>query len=184
MASFTEKPMSLRFRLSGLVCIVLLLSLALGSLFAYSNAVRSVRTEMRAALLVGQQTIAIELERLSNSANPGSRHRTGSCQLLVIGPTASPYRMGEPTLSLGAGSGLGPVRNLDAPPTITFTMASRPHSTPSPLCGRPARRTHSRYERGLPTSLGDHAAGRKRRSSRSRLARPYIWRLMVLSRLI
>jgi hypothetical protein len=62
--------MSLRFRLSSLVCIVLLLSLALGSLFAYSNAVRSVRTEMRAALLVGQQTIAIELERLSNSANP------------------------------------------------------------------------------------------------------------------
>lgn len=62
--------MSLRFRLSGLVCIVLLLSLALGSLFAYSNAVRSVRTEMRAALLVGYQTIEIEIERLSNNANP------------------------------------------------------------------------------------------------------------------
>jgi two-component system, NarL family, sensor histidine kinase UhpB len=61
--------MSLRFRLSSLVCIVLLLSLALGSLFAYSNAVRSVRTEMRAALLVGHQTVAIELERLWNSAN-------------------------------------------------------------------------------------------------------------------
>jgi two-component system, NarL family, sensor histidine kinase UhpB len=64
--------MSLRFRLSSLVCIVLLLSLALGSLFAYSNAVRSVRTEMSAALLVGHQTIEIELERLSNSANPSS----------------------------------------------------------------------------------------------------------------
>jgi hypothetical protein len=68
--SFTGRPMSLRFRLSSLVCIVLLLSLALGSRFAYSNAVRSVRTEMRAALLVGSQNIEIEIERLSNSANP------------------------------------------------------------------------------------------------------------------
>jgi two-component system, NarL family, sensor histidine kinase UhpB len=63
--------MSLRFRLSGLVCFVLLLSLALGSLFAYSTAVRSVRAEMRAALLVGRQTIEISVERLSSSANPG-----------------------------------------------------------------------------------------------------------------
>jgi two-component system, NarL family, sensor histidine kinase UhpB len=62
--------MSLRFRLSSFVCLVLLLSLALGSLFAYSNAVRSVRTEMRAALLVGHQTIKIEIERLSNTTNP------------------------------------------------------------------------------------------------------------------
>jgi hypothetical protein len=136
--------------------------------------------------------VSLELSRVRwlvtwtfhGSSKMGSRHKTGSCQLLVIGPQESPHQVGEPTLSLGAGSGLGPVRNLDAPPTITFTMASRPHSTPSPLCGRLARRTHSRYERGLPTSLGDHAAGRKRRSSRSRLARPYIWRLMVLSRLI
>ena len=62
--------MSLRFRLSTLVCSVVFLGLLLGSLFAYSNAVRSVRTEMRAALLVGRQTIEIELERLWNSADP------------------------------------------------------------------------------------------------------------------
>ncbi|HUN98965.1 MAG TPA: histidine kinase [Bradyrhizobium sp.] len=61
--------MSLRFRLSILVCAVLLLSLALGSLFAYSNAVRSVRTEMHAALLVGRQTVEIAIERLSNNAD-------------------------------------------------------------------------------------------------------------------
>jgi two-component system, NarL family, sensor histidine kinase UhpB len=72
------KPMSLRFRLSSLVCVVLLLSLALGSLFAYSNAVRSVQTEMRAALLVGRQTIESEVERLRNSANP-----TGDLDQLV-----------------------------------------------------------------------------------------------------
>jgi len=70
MTRLTGNPMSLRFRLSSLVCAVLLLSLALGSLFAYSNAVRSVRTEMRAALLVGRQTIEIAIERLSNSTNP------------------------------------------------------------------------------------------------------------------
>jgi two-component system, NarL family, sensor histidine kinase UhpB len=65
------KPMSLRFRLSGLVCFVLLLSLALGSVIAYSTAVRSVRREMRAALLVGRQTIEIAIERLTISAHPG-----------------------------------------------------------------------------------------------------------------
>jgi two-component system, NarL family, sensor histidine kinase UhpB len=63
--------MSLRFRLSGLVCFVLLLSLALGSVIAYSTAMRSVRTEMRAALLVGRQTIEVAIERLRASAHPG-----------------------------------------------------------------------------------------------------------------
>jgi two-component system, NarL family, sensor histidine kinase UhpB len=67
-----EKPMSLRFRLNALVCFVLVLSLAFGSVIAYSTAVRSVRTEMRAALLVGRQTIEISIERLRTSAHPGS----------------------------------------------------------------------------------------------------------------
>jgi two-component system, NarL family, sensor histidine kinase UhpB len=62
--------MSLRFRLSSLVCFVLLLSLALGSVIAYSTAVRSVRTEMRAALLVGRQTIEIAIGRLQGNGNP------------------------------------------------------------------------------------------------------------------
>lgn len=35
------------------------------------------------------------------------------------------------------------------PPTIALTLAARPRSTPCPLCGRRARRTHSRYERRL-----------------------------------
>ena len=40
--------------------------------------------------------------------------------------------------------------NLEsAPPTIILTLASRSRSTPCPLCGRQARRTHSRYERRL-----------------------------------
>jgi len=38
--------------------------------------------------------------------------------------------------------------------------------------------------RAVHINLDDHAASRNRRSSRSRLARPYIWRLRVLSRLI
>jgi two-component system, NarL family, sensor histidine kinase UhpB len=62
--------MSLRFRLISLVCVMLLISLVLGSLIAYSNASRSVRTEMRAALLVGRQTIENAVERLQNARDP------------------------------------------------------------------------------------------------------------------
>src|SRR5215472_16152301 len=62
--------MSLRFRLISLVCIVLLISLALGGAIAYSNASRSVRIEMRAALLVGRQTIENAFERLQSSRDP------------------------------------------------------------------------------------------------------------------
>ena len=61
--------MSLRFRLIGLVCLVLLISLALGAAIAYSNASRSVRTEMRAALLVGRQTIENTVERLQTAGD-------------------------------------------------------------------------------------------------------------------
>ena len=63
-------PMSLRFRLIGLVCVVLLISLGLGSAIAYSNACRSVRIEMRAALLVGRQTIENAVERLKTAHDP------------------------------------------------------------------------------------------------------------------
>jgi len=62
--------MSLRFRLISLVCAVLLVSLGLGSAVAYSNARRSVRTEMRAALLVGRQTVVNAIERLRNIDDP------------------------------------------------------------------------------------------------------------------
>ena len=62
--------MSLRFRLIGLVCLVLLISLALGAAIAYSNASRSVRIEMRAALLVGRQTVENTLERLQSARDP------------------------------------------------------------------------------------------------------------------
>jgi two-component system sensor histidine kinase UhpB len=62
--------MSLRFRLIGMVCVVLLISLAIGGVIAYSNASRSVRTEMRAALLVGRQTVENAVERLQNARDP------------------------------------------------------------------------------------------------------------------
>jgi two-component system sensor histidine kinase UhpB len=62
--------MSLRFRLISLVCVVLLISLAVGGVIAYSNASRSVRTEMRAALLVGRQTIENAVERLQSAGDP------------------------------------------------------------------------------------------------------------------
>jgi len=62
--------MSLRFRLISLVCAVLLISLGLGSAIAYSNARRSVRTEMRAALVVGRQTVESAIGRLRTIGDP------------------------------------------------------------------------------------------------------------------
>ena len=62
--------MSLRFRLIGLVCLILFTNLAFGGVIACRNASRSVRTEMQAALLVGRQTIENAVERLQNAANP------------------------------------------------------------------------------------------------------------------
>ena len=65
--------MSLRFRLITLVCLALVVSLALGGITAWVNASRSVRTEMRSALLVGRQTIDLAIERLQQAPDP-SRH--------------------------------------------------------------------------------------------------------------
>jgi hypothetical protein len=62
--------MSLRFRLIGLVCLILVGSLAFGSVIACRTASRSVQTEMHAALLVGRQTIENVVERLQNAADP------------------------------------------------------------------------------------------------------------------
>jgi two-component system, NarL family, sensor histidine kinase UhpB len=62
--------MSLRSRLIALVCAVLWVSLAIGGMIAYGNASRSVRTEMRAALLVGRQTIESGLDRLRSGVGP------------------------------------------------------------------------------------------------------------------
>jgi two-component system, NarL family, sensor histidine kinase UhpB len=65
-----REAMPLRFGLIGLVCVVLLISLALGGMIAFWNASRSVRTEMRAAFLVGRQTIESAVERLQSARDP------------------------------------------------------------------------------------------------------------------
>ena len=62
--------MSLRLRLIGLVCLALVVSLTLGGAVAWLNATRSVRNEMRSALLVGRQTIENAIERLQTSRDP------------------------------------------------------------------------------------------------------------------
>src|SRR5437763_16048406 len=63
-------PMSLRFRLIGLVCVVLLISLALAGMTAYSNAPRSVLTEMGAAFLVGRQAIERASDGVRTAGDP------------------------------------------------------------------------------------------------------------------
>jgi two-component system sensor histidine kinase UhpB len=62
--------MSLRYRLMGLVTLGLGISLALGGAIACWNASRSVRTEMQAALTVGEQTVRNAIEGLSRSDRP------------------------------------------------------------------------------------------------------------------
>ena len=62
--------MSLRLRLIALVCGALVLSLVLGGATAWLNASRSVRTEMRSALLVGRQTVESAIERLQHAREP------------------------------------------------------------------------------------------------------------------
>jgi two-component system sensor histidine kinase UhpB len=103
--------MSLRFRLIGLVCVVLLISLALDGVIAYANASRSVRTEMRAAFLVGRQTIASAIERLQNAPDPardlddlvasfgGNRHlrvRQAGQMPALAAPRVEKSRFGRP----------------------------------------------------------------------------------------
>jgi two-component system, NarL family, sensor histidine kinase UhpB len=62
--------MSLRFRLIGLICLILLATFAVGGVIAGVTASRSVRIEMRAALRVGRQTVANAVERLRSAADP------------------------------------------------------------------------------------------------------------------
>jgi len=62
--------MPLRFRLIVLVIIALSVSLGLGGVATILNASRSVRTEMRSALLVGQQTIDNVVRGIDASPNP------------------------------------------------------------------------------------------------------------------
>ena len=62
--------MSLRFRLISLACGVLAVSLVVDGIVAYSNARRSVRTEMNSAFSVGRQTIDTAIERLRGTGDP------------------------------------------------------------------------------------------------------------------
>jgi len=62
--------MPLRIRLIALVAVALLISMALGGAVTLFTASRSVRTEMRSALLVGQQTVANVVREIGGSPNP------------------------------------------------------------------------------------------------------------------
>jgi two-component system, NarL family, sensor histidine kinase UhpB len=63
--------MSLRLRLMASIVCVLFVSLLIGGLAAGWHAVRSVRTEMQAALAVGAQTLRNGLDDLPNASDPG-----------------------------------------------------------------------------------------------------------------
>jgi two-component system, NarL family, sensor histidine kinase UhpB len=62
--------MSLRFRLIALVVVALAISLALGGAVTLVNASRSVRNELRSALLVARQTIDNAVREIDTSPDP------------------------------------------------------------------------------------------------------------------
>jgi two-component system, NarL family, sensor histidine kinase UhpB len=68
--SLWSTPISLRLRLIALVVLVFAASLLLGGTVACLNASRSVETEMRSALAVGQQIVALGLAGLDRSDDP------------------------------------------------------------------------------------------------------------------
>jgi hypothetical protein len=61
--------MSLRFRLIGLIAIVLAVSLAIDGTIVFFNASRSVQTEMRSALQVGEQIVKSALKLLPGAVS-------------------------------------------------------------------------------------------------------------------
>jgi two-component system, NarL family, sensor histidine kinase UhpB len=61
---------TLRFRLIALVSVALSISVALGGAIASLNASRSVRNEMKSALLVGRQTVENATDSVRNSLDP------------------------------------------------------------------------------------------------------------------
>ena len=121
--------MSLRFRLIGLVAVVLVVSLIFGGAIAGFNASRSVRTEMRSALLVGRQTIENALAALPNSSDPardlerllasfrGNRHLRIS---LVGGPGGRAVAAVEPAADRTPFGAVPAwfVRLIGVPPTV------------------------------------------------------------------
>jgi len=62
-------PMSLRFRLVSLIALIVCASLALGSALAWRHATRSVRTEMRSALAVGEHKVSNALPYLGGNSD-------------------------------------------------------------------------------------------------------------------
>ena len=64
--------MSLRVRLIASIVVVLLVSLCVGGAAAGWHAVRSVRTELQAALAVGVQTLRNGIDGLPRARDPGN----------------------------------------------------------------------------------------------------------------
>ena len=62
--------MSLRLRIVGVVALVLVATLAIGSVLTYLHALRKIETEMQAAVTVGRNAVERALNNVPPSANP------------------------------------------------------------------------------------------------------------------
>ncbi len=81
--------MSLRVRLIASIVFVLLVSLCVGGLVAGWHAVRSVRTEMQAALAVGAQTLRNGIDDLPDATRSPETNLGGSCTCLMATATSA-----------------------------------------------------------------------------------------------
>jgi two-component system, NarL family, sensor histidine kinase UhpB len=131
--------MSLRYRLIALVAVALMVSLAIGGLITCFNASRSVRTEMRSALLVGRQTVDIGIRGLQSAQDPqralddlvasfkGNRHLRVS---VTGGATASTAPISDRLLFSGVPAWF--VRLVGVEPKtdqVPVTVDGRPYGT-------------------------------------------------------
>ncbi len=66
---------SLRLRLVALITLALLVSLAAGAALIYEHALRKVRTEMNAAIAVGQHIVRNAVDNVEEAVDPGPRMR-------------------------------------------------------------------------------------------------------------
>jgi two-component system sensor histidine kinase UhpB len=132
--------MSLRFRLIGLVAMVLMVSLAVGGVIAGISASRSVRTEMRSALLVGRQAVENAVAGLPEAHDPqrdldnliasfgGNRHLRVSLTGVAGAPAIAPPSDKSPFGSVPAWF-IGLIGVAPATDLVPVTVADRPLGT-------------------------------------------------------
>ena len=125
--------MTLRRRLISLIALVLLLSLAIGSLLAYWQAIRKIEIEMTSAIEAGESTVREAMTALSEISSPERQvaHLVSSfnderhIRALLINPSGETVRASRVRAPADP-----------APPWLYRVLAGAPHELTIPLAGK------------------------------------------------